>query len=223
MTCTTCRGVGHTSKRCPHLEHISKPTCPTTNVVRGLKRFANMASNNALKESVDTTFLVGARPSPEHCLGRHGYEDSGVYVLKLLQWFYVGKSTCIRQRIHDHRMGAGAVCAHGPFTRIKCMTLRQTDLESWERTETLARMRRHGLGNVRGWIYTTPELSEAQRDHAFAQICEKFDLCRKCGGDTHFATDCHSRERATWFTDMKTVEAPNGPKVPVMPKKPLKP
>ena len=32
----------------------------------------------------------------------------------------------------------------------------------------------------------------------YQQVCEKFDLCRKCGRHTHFANECRARGVAFW-------------------------
>jgi hypothetical protein len=78
------------------------------------------------------------------------------------------------------------------------LTQPDDDTEAWERAETLARMHRAGISKVRGWMFTAPELTEPQRETAFAQVCERFDLCRKCGRGGHFAAACRCQSRA-WF------------------------
>ena len=55
------------------------------------------------------------------------------------------------------------------------------------------------IEQVRGWMYTSQTLSVEQQEHAFGQICEKFDLCRSCGSDSHFASCCHCLTKAAWF------------------------
>lgn len=150
-------------------------------------------------------FVVG-RPSArsaQFLLGRPPAKsaeslEGGVYVLERPDGvYYVGKSCNIRGRIRQHAEGGGASCAkvegEGRARRVLPLTQACEDLEAWERAEVLARMRKHGIGRVRGWMYTSPELSEAQREHAFGQVCEKFDLCRRCGLRGHFAVDCRAR------------------------------
>jgi hypothetical protein len=72
-------------------------------------------------------------------------------------------------------------------------------MESWERAETLTRMFKHGIRRVRGWLYTTRFLSQSQVESAYQQICEKFDLCRKCGRNDHFIHQCKADCRAPWY------------------------
>ena len=133
---------------------------------------------------------------------------SGVYVVELKGGrFYVGQSVNIPHRMRQHRgelPGGSAWCKANTFLgRVAPMTPPQADFESWERAETLARMHEHGIDAVRGWMYVSVELTQAQREHIFQQACEKFNLCRVCGGQGHFAAACHARGRAQWFTRFK--------------------
>ena len=126
---------------------------------------------------------------------------SGVYALVTESGMhYVGKSTDVHGRINMHRNGNGAMCLSGAnFTRVSLLTQGQThDLESWERDETLTRMLHYGIDNVRGWMFVSNVLSGDQRKCAFDQVCERFDLCRKCGRDSHFASACFARSNARW-------------------------
>ncbi len=61
------------------------------------------------------------------------------------------------------------------------------DLDSLELNNTLELMYKHGIDNVRGWMLTTTKLAAGQEKDSFKQICEKYDLCRKCERNTHFA------------------------------------
>ena len=130
---------------------------------------------------------------------------TGVYVVELKGGrYYVGQSANIPHRMRQHRgelPGGSAWCKANTFLgRVAPMTPKQTDLESWERTETLARMHKHGIDAVRGWMYVSVELTQAQREHVFQQVCEKFNLCRVCGGPGHYAAACRVKGRARWFT-----------------------
>ena len=128
---------------------------------------------------------------------------AGVYALVTSRGMqYVGKSDNVNDRINMHRQGNGARCLEGSggnFTKVPLLTQGQShDLESWERDETLTRMLRHGIDNVRGWMFVSKTLSEEQRESAFNQVCERFDLCRKCGRNSHFASACFAKSRAHW-------------------------
>lgn len=146
---------------------------------------------------VHVACFVG-RPVKKRCeflLGRPvtpgPLKESGVYVLeKPGGSYYVGKSANIRERLIQHSSGSGASCAKGFLRRVATLTAECSDHEAWERSETLARMRIYGISRVRGWMYTTPALTDAQVEHAFGQICERNDLCRRCGSEAHFAARC---------------------------------
>lgn len=126
---------------------------------------------------------------------------AGVYVLKGGDMYYVGKSVDVEARVAQHRAGKGGVVPQhmGEWTRVPPATAGAADdLEAWERKETLHLMRCYGVERVRGWMFTSVALSEEQRAAAFAQVCERYDLCRRCGRDSHFAAQCYARTRAGW-------------------------
>ena len=139
-----------------------------------------------------------ARPSKARPAGR-----AGVYVLRTASgMYYVGKSADIDSRIKQHRSGVGAMCLNGEEFQVMPRLLTSgsvSDLESWERNETLQRMRANGIDNVRGWMYTSSgPLSDDERQDVFRQICEKFDLCRRCGREGHFAHSCFAKSFDKW-------------------------
>jgi len=126
--------------------------------------------------------------------------NSGVYVLRdEAGRMYVGKSGNIQQRIQQHLAGEGTRFLTGNIKRLPPYQKGDAgDMESWERNETLARMYRHGIDKVRGWMFTGTLLTKTEEEDAFKQICEKFDLCRRCGRNTHFAEKCFATTRADW-------------------------
>lgn len=126
---------------------------------------------------------------------------AGVYVLGDERGrMYVGKSQDVERRIEQHLAGSGTeFLTRGQIRRLEVGEAgTERDLESWERNETLARMYKHGVDKVRGWMFTSVGLSAEQEEQAFAQICEKYDLCRQCGRNSHFADKCFARSRAFW-------------------------
>ena len=122
--------------------------------------------------------------------------NAGVYVLRYPNnTFYVGKSSNIQERISQHRR------ERGHFTVLRPETEGSTsDLESWERNETLHRMLQHGIKNVRGWMFTKAKLTRTEYN-AKRQIFEKYDLCRICGRDNHFSSRCYARSMAPWLKE----------------------
>ena len=128
---------------------------------------------------------------------------AGVYALQdNAKRVYVGKSQNIAQRVQSHRTGDGTrfLDASSPLRQLRVLTQgAANDLETWERNETLAQMREHGVDSVRGWIFTSTKLTPSERASAVAQVCEKFDLCRSCGRSGHFAERCYARSSAAWY------------------------
>ena len=119
--------------------------------------------------------------------------NDGVYALVTSRGVhYVGKSEDIDGRI--------ARCLSGEiFTRVPLLTRGYVhDLESWERDETLTRMLRYGISSVKGSAFVSRTLSDEDWACAFNQVCDRFELCRKCGRDTHFADACFARIMARW-------------------------
>ena len=139
------------------------------------------------------------KPQPKN----NRLKASGVYVLQQGDKFYVGKSADVAKRIKEHKKGGTCCRFNARCKRIRPLTQPVTageddDWESWERNETLTRMYEFGIDNVRGWMFSTFCLSGPDQESAFRQICEKFDLCRRCGGAAHFANECTANKRAVW-------------------------
>ena len=120
--------------------------------------------------------------------------------------YYVGSSADIDARVAAHRDGRGAAFtrAHPVESEVDPATF-IADTESWERAETLYRMKTHGIHAVRGWMWTTVRLSPAQRRAARDQIRERYAACRRCGRPGHFAAACPAARRAprSAFSDLE--------------------
>ena len=128
------------------------------------------------------------------------YDTAGVYTIGDVSGrIYIGKSSDIDKRIQEHASGAGTSFLDGTIRKLPTITSGpKDDMESWERNETLEQMYQKGIQKVRGWMFTTSVLTEKQEEDAFKQICEKYDLCRKCGHNNHFADRCYAKKRAEW-------------------------
>jgi hypothetical protein len=113
----------------------------------------------------------------------------------------VGKTTNMAARLNEHFTSGGSAWTrrHPPVERVDPIVDPSPDLESTERAETLERMWAHGIENVRGWRYTTATLTESDAEDVFNQMCERKDLCRKCGRDGHMIASCTSRDLAKWI------------------------
>ena len=133
--------------------------------------------------------------------GASNDDGAGVYVLRNVESgvCYVGKSDNVARSIEAHHRGY-----HGRTATLRREATLRTrgsvaDLESWERNEVLARMYRDGMDSVRGWRYTRQgPLTEYERRAVKADIVEKYDLCRRCGRDSHFANRCFASSAARW-------------------------
>ena len=136
--------------------------------------------------------------------------DGGIYVLNLddgvKPFIYVGKSTDITLRLQQHANGNGgaAVVTGRAFTRIPTVVKGSIDdMEGWERAEVLELMYQYGIDAVRGWKFTLRHMPLHQKLSAFDDVCERFDLCRKCGRGTHFIKDCRSLTTDHWTNGLE--------------------
>ena len=85
-----------------------------------------------------------------------------LFIIQTLHWltclelgskYYVGQSANKRQRIQQHREGEDGsefTTRYAVVEELEPLTEPQTDLNQWELKETLIRMRKHGIHNVRG-------------------------------------------------------------------------
>ena len=123
-----------------------------------------------------------------------------VYVLGLEdQKYYVGKSSLKEERIQRHRNGYGSAWTkkYKPLNELTPLTNPQPSF--WELWETLELMKKYGIDNVRGSMFTSPFPMLREDKIMAAQLyCELYDLCRKCGGEGHFITYCKNEKTADW-------------------------
>ena len=131
--------------------------------------------------------------------------EGGVYVLQLEQGrYYVGKtSRAVGLRIQEHFSSPKPawIRAYRPIAAVTPMTFLPADLESWERAETLERMWVHGATRVRGWQYTRLNLTSTEKSQIVMELCERKNLCRKCGNAGHMYSNCQKKfARAKWLS-----------------------
>ena len=120
-----------------------------------------------------------------------------IYVLELeCGRYYVGRTSNKVSRLNDHSCGNGSSWTrkYGVVREIPTITPRNEDVESWERAETLELAHRYGIDFVRGSVWTTIYMSFIQRSDFVLHICERKNLCRKCGGSGHMISECRNRK-----------------------------
>lgn len=124
---------------------------------------------------------------------------TGVYVLQLQDGFvYVGKSSNIAERVKKHVEGGAASFTreHKPSGKfLKRLGNLSGSGDGPERDETLRWMHKLGPEKVRGWKYVRKgPLLKCELKDIESNIRELFDLCRTCGKNGHFATQCPSNK-----------------------------
>jgi len=123
-----------------------------------------------------------------------------VYVLELEDnKYYVGKSSDKGERIQRHTNGYGSAWTkkYKPIHELAPLTNPQPSF--WELWETLELMKKYGIDNVRGSMFTSPfQLLREDKIMAAQLYCELYDLCRKCGWEGHFITYCKNEKTADW-------------------------
>jgi predicted GIY-YIG superfamily endonuclease len=188
ITCFRCGRDGHLSTECYASTSVKKEPITCFRCGRDGHLSTECYASTAVKPQANKRARVA---SPR--------TRSGVYVLRYPDGHvYVGKSLDIDARIRQHNAGQVGCTStrRGAPREVPTLTPRTgDDLEAWERNETLAQMRAHGIEKVRGWMYTAQALTQEMEDSIEAQLCEKYDLCRRCGQPGHFAAQCVREEQ----------------------------
>lgn len=127
----------------------------------------------------------------------------GVYVLRLEEGrYYVGKTgRAVETRVEEHFSSPKPawIKSHRPLEAVRPITFIPSDLESWERAEVLERMWVHGAARVRGWQFTRLDLTPTQRTQIVVELCERKNLCRRCGQAGHMYSSCRkAMQKASW-------------------------
>ena len=125
---------------------------------------------------------------------------TSVYRLKLENdKYYVGRTNDINKRIYSHVKGQGSIWTrkHKFIDRMSTITY-SSDSPFWELEETLENMYVYGIDNVRGSMFTKMTLTREDKIKAAQLYCEMYDLCRKCGSDAHYITNCSQIHMEPW-------------------------
>ena len=203
MSCSRCGRSGHSIGSCFAKSSVHGRDLMSEKQVPCFRCGRNGHASSACfaRSTVDGRPLLPPSTS-RHFQGPHitpGQRGrSGVYVLQYANgMFYVGKSSNIDRRIGEHASGMVACTAEwGVPTEVPTVTPPlDTDHESWERNETLELMKLNGISKVRGWMYTSQDLTEDAEESIVSQLCEKYDCCRLCGSSGHFISACPKQNR----------------------------
>ena len=118
------------------------------------------------------------------------------YILQLTDnKYYVGESNDVKKRIRLHENGNGSAWTK-KYSVIKGIEPEYNKENNFnELIQTLEIMKNHGIENVRGSLFTSPfPLSQYEKVMAAQLYCELHNLCRKCGGEGHFITQCKKKD-----------------------------
>ena len=128
------------------------------------------------------------------------FSNSGVYRLLLSDGkIYIGKSNNIENRINSHKNNTGAAWTkrYNFIKRLPTIT-NKTDSLFWELEETLENIQQFGINNVRGSMLCKISLSREDKISAAQLYCEMYDLCKRCGSNNHYITNCNQNYTEPW-------------------------
>jgi hypothetical protein len=133
------------------------------------------------------------------CFKRCFKTEKQTYILKLLNdKYYVGESSDIARRIWIHKNENGASWTK-KYPVVKQNDLLPTNHNFSELIQTLLMIEKYGIDNVRGSIFSSPSpLSKYEKIMAAQLYCDLHNLCRKCGGNNHFISQCKNTTIESW-------------------------
>jgi len=123
------------------------------------------------------------------------YNQEGAFIYKLQcdkKRMYIGSTQNITQRMQEHFGGHGGLCTSKcrPLHILNIFRTTPEQMRSAERRETLRCMRIYGIHAVRGGPYVSHIITEEHAAFIRREIAFEFNLCFKCLGEGHFASDC---------------------------------
>lgn len=146
-------------------------------------RFGHYANHCFAKKTVGGKYLSSDSDSEEEEMQpkkrqKTCEKQAGVYVLRTASGlYYVGKSNDIAARIQDHRRGDGAACLHGLAFDVMPDLMTPPGSRILGKERDPAAHENAWNRQSAGWMFTSATLTDQDEQSAFAQICEKFDLC----------------------------------------------
>lgn len=115
---------------------------------------------------------------------------ASIYVLQCESGkYYVGKTTDVMRRFEEHKAGKGSAWTkkYKPVRLTECRSV-TSDHDENNVTEDL--MKKYGIENVRGGIYTQINLPEEYTNVLKLKFRGTDDTCYKCNLAGHFANKC---------------------------------
>ena len=134
------------------------------------------------------------------CTKRFIKKKKETYILKLENdKYYVGESSDVKKRIWIHKNKSGSAWTK-KYDYVETIdTPKINNVSFTELIHTLHLMKEYGIENVRGSMFTSPfPLSTNEKIIAAQLYADLHNLCRKCGGENHFITQCKNDKVEGW-------------------------
>lgn len=135
------------------------------------------------------------------CTNRFIKRKKETYILKLKNdKYYIGESTNVKKRIWVHKNNSGSAWTK-KYDYIETINTPKINdnINFNELIHTLHMMKQYGIENVRGSMFTSPfPLSTNEKIIAAQLYADLYNLCRKCGGENHFITQCNNDTVKGW-------------------------
>lgn len=118
-----------------------------------------------------------------------------IYVLELSDGkYYVGKTTNMTKRYSQHASGTGSrwTQRYPPKRILEQRIVRSAESDFQENMITKLMMRRYGIDNVRGGMYSYIRIPDGIRDVLAQELRLTSDACFRCGREGHYTRECYA-------------------------------
>jgi predicted GIY-YIG superfamily endonuclease len=109
--------------------------------------------------------------------------------------YYVGKTADVMRRYEEHKSGKGSAWTK-KYKPVRLMECRGITSDHDENNATKDLMKKYGIENVRGGIYTQIALPEEYMSVLKLEFRGTADTCYKCNLAGHFANSCPNEVEA---------------------------
>jgi predicted GIY-YIG superfamily endonuclease len=103
--------------------------------------------------------------------------------------YYVGKTADVMRRFEEHKTGKGSAWTR-KYKPVRLMECRAISSDHDENNVTKDLMKKYGIENVRGGIYTQLVLPDEYMNVLKLEFRGNSDVCYKCNLAGHFANRC---------------------------------